>query len=831
MKHWREDKRNHRVNLLSSGLFFISVLQVLQFSHRWAIGLSSKDSFGVLQGWNEFVGISSSHDGDLEKYLQVLDEIDTVSSPWVYVQKIFLQRAKNCDYFLKTLISESEYSFFHKYPWIGTFLKPFFASRRGGKILYLGDESNGREAFVHLLEKVSENVDCIPLSKIWNLVSLDTWSGLESDLGDAHKSPKDGFELVLVDMPRNWLSNQSSNGTLDFYPYLKSSGFIILMGTADMSYGHLMDLMVPYYNTAKGNAAQHIFVKLTESPSFSEIWDALMMLSVEVMYVSKWENIQMDLGNIADFRVKLGDVLDLVQTYSKIEHVCEIGFHWGHTALAILSSRSDITLTSFDIGRFQGAKEIAENLKARFANRYEHIQGPSQQTVSRYARDDTMTRCDLFIVNGNHSYQEVSSDFDNALQAMSDGALLFADGYSTSNKAVVRAWKEIERYGFITTFRSKRLREKYHGTYQGWCVGKMTGNSSMESTSSSISLEAATFLTHEINVAMTQCGFDPSSLLELDTLIKSIIVSSLPDEVIHIHLIADDQVPQAFLKKLKEMMRLSGNRLTLYKPGLLEQGIVLFRPCAMDRLMLPSLVDRRIDRIIYLDRDTLVLKSLKSLYQTNFKDELLGIVPEGGIWYPTKQGVYNAGITYPERTGVNSGVLLMNLKQMRSTNFSRQLLDLVHTAPYTELGDQDLINYYFAKRLNSLIFLECKYNMRLDGNRIECDCGSLRNTGKKIESIDSCARHSQLDDAVIIHGNRFSFRSDENILSLIWRQLLSIRASQRHTKLVSFPALPSDNHDDIVDQVRGLRSYTQEYIPDENDLTSTYYIDSSNPEF
>jgi len=787
---------------------------------------SSKDSFGMLQGWmNELVGISSPHDVDPEQYYQVLDEVDTVSSPWMYVQKRFLQRGKMCADFLKSLTSENEHTFLHKYPWIETFLKAFFASSRGGRILYVGDESRGREAFVYLLEKVSENKECMPLSKLWKLVSLDAWSGLESDLGDMHKSPRDDFELVLVDMPRTWGSNQSSNGTLGFYKYLKTGGWMILMNA---TYGKRMDSMVPYYNEAKGDNAQHIFVKLAESPSFLELWNALMMLSVEAMYFSKWENTRMDFGNIADVRLKLGDVLDLVQTYDRIEHVCEIGFHWGHTALVILSSRSDITLTSFDVGRFLGSKEIAENLKARFGNRFEHIQGPSQQTVSSYAKDDARSRCDLFIVNGNHTYQEVSSDFDNALQAMSDGALLFADGYSTSNKGVVRAWKEIESHGFITTFRCKRPREKKHGTYQGWCLGKMIRSSGLKNTNSSMSSEAPASSANEINVAMTQCGFDTSSLLELDTLIKSIIISSLPDEALHIHLISDDQVPQAFLKNLEKMLRLSGNYLTLYKPALLEQGIVLFRPCAMDRLMLPSLVDKRIDRIIYLDRDTVVLKSLKSLYQTNFGEELLGIVPEGGIWYPTKQGSYNAGITYPERSGVNSGVLLMNLKQMRNTNFSVQLLDLVNAAPFTELGDQDLINYYFAKRPNSLRFLECKYNMRLDGNRIECDCGTLRNTRKNNDSADSCARHSQLDDAVIIHGNRFSFRADDSILSLVWRQLLSIKVTQMHAKLVSFPALPSDYHDDIVDQVKGLKSYSN---PHENDLTSTYYTDPLFPEY
>ena len=816
---------------------FFTVLAIARYDESsWLIycGLtclqSSKDLFGGFLGWSEFVGTSSSHDEDLkEKYLASLDEIDTVSSPWVYVQKRFLSRAKMCDEFLETFISGKQYTFFHKYPWIERFLKPLFASSRGGKILYLGDESNGREAFMHLLANVSENVDCMPSSKSWKLVSLDTWSGLGSDLRGAHKSPRDDFELVLLDMPCAWWSNQSSNATSDLYSYVINGGWVVyLMDTVDMACDHSMDLMMPYYSNsrAKGDAVQHIFVKLTESPSFLEIWNALMMLSIEAMYSSKWENVQMDLGNIADIRLKLGDLLDLVQKYSKIQHVCEIGFYWGHTALAILFSRSDITLTSFDTGKFEGSKVIAEDLKARFPDRFEHIQGPSQQTVSRYARDDGRARCDLFIVNGNHSYEKVSSDFNLALLAMSHGGLLFADGYSTRNKAVVRAWKELERDGFIITFRSKRPREKYHGTYQGWCLGKMNKELRMENTSLTVASEA--FVTHEIHVAMTQCGFDQNSLLELDTLIKSIIMSSLPDEVIHIHLIADDQVPNAFLKNLKKMMRLSGNHLTLYKPELLEQGIVLFRQCAMDRLMLPSLVDRSIDQIIYLDRDTLVLKSLKSLYQTSFTEELLGIVPEGGIWYPTKQGESNAGITYPERSGVNSGVLLMNLKQMRRTNFSEQLLELVYTAPFTELGDQDLINYYFAKRPHLLIFLECKYNMRLDLNRIECDCEPLRNTGKN-EDFDSCARHSQLDDAVIIHGNRFSFRSDDSILSLIWRQILSIRASQMHTKLVSFPALPNDYHDDIVDQVKGLKSYTSEYS-DENYITSTY-TDSLFPEF
>ena len=184
----------------------------------------------------------------------------------------------------------------------------------------------------------------------------------------------------------------------------------------------------------------------------------------------------------------------------------------------------------------------------------------------------------------------------------------------------------------------------------------------------------------------------------------------------------------------------------------------------MERLSIPQLIDEEF--IIYLDRDTLVMGSLWSLYDIRVKvtNKALAAVSEGPGWYTMSHGEEKAGETYVPSSGINSGVLLMNLDFMRQNMITDAVLEVIGHANNTQLGDQDLLNFYFADKVDMILRLPCRYNLRIVRNHQECTCVDI---GEDEEFLD-CLNTNNVGDAIILHGSREVFLDNKHIFSRIW---------------------------------------------------------------
>lgn len=115
----------------------------------------------------------------------------------------------------------------------------------------------------------------------------------------------------------------------------------------------------------------------------------------------------------------------------------------------------------------------------------------------------------------------------------------------------------------------------------------------------------------------------------------------------------------------------------------------VYPPLIWYRLLLPDLLPDA-SRVIYLDTDTLVLHSLLPLFQTELGTDLIGAVasPTTG-WEEHCKAV---GVD-PAQGYFNSGVLLMNLEQMRREGFTAQALQTAKAcSDVLFFPDQDLLN-------------------------------------------------------------------------------------------------------------------------------------------
>ncbi len=115
------------------------------------------------------------------------------------------------------------------------------------------------------------------------------------------------------------------------------------------------------------------------------------------------------------------------------------------------------------------------------------------------------------------------------------------------------------------------------------------------------------------------------------------------------------------------------------------------------KFFLPSIFKNK-DKILYLDSDTIVLKDLSELFNTDIGDNYLGAVDEWNIEYTKKSKL-------PDY--FNNGIMLLNLKKMREDNIEKKLLNCKLKDKTNEYVTQDTFN----KVIDKIYYLHLKYNV------------------------------------------------------------------------------------------------------------------------
>lgn len=149
---------------------------------------------------------------------------------------------------------------------------------------------------------------------------------------------------------------------------------------------------------------------------------------------------------------------------------------------------------------------------------------------------------------------------------------------------------------------------------------------------------------------------------------------------------------------------------------------------ALARIYTSDLLPQDIDRVLYLDSDTLILSDLTPLFKTNIDNYMAGMVlniteNEDAVLYKFKNGYYN------------SGVILMNLKKAREEGspkqFEKYYNDNIDKFLYNKtnekifpLPDQDLINVVWDGKINKL---DGKWNQQ---QNLSTNTGILHYIGK-----------------------------------------------------------------------------------------------------
>lgn len=136
------------------------------------------------------------------------------------------------------------------------------------------------------------------------------------------------------------------------------------------------------------------------------------------------------------------------------------------------------------------------------------------------------------------------------------------------------------------------------------------------------------------------------------------------------------------------------------------------------RILLPNLLPE-VDRVLYLDYDTLVVNDLASLWQRDLEGNFLGCVRDLGIvvknsWGKDLFGKYKADY-------FNSGVLLMDLHLLRKYSLITYFYQFIlETTDFFVLGDQDAYNLFFKDAVKYLD-IENNYVIQLFASQLESE--------------------------------------------------------------------------------------------------------------
>nr|XP_060633579.1 glucoside xylosyltransferase 1 isoform X1 [Anolis sagrei ordinatus] len=259
-----------------------------------------------------------------------------------------------------------------------------------------------------------------------------------------------------------------------------------------------------------------------------------------------------------------------------------------------------------------------------------------------------------------------------------------------------------------------------------------------------------------MHLAVVACG---ERLEETITMLRSAIIFSI--KPLQFHIFAEDQLHHDFRETLDNLAYQEKFNYTLYPISFPTENAAewkkLFKPCASQRLFLPLILSD-VDSLLYVDTDILFLRPVDDIWSFLKKlnsSQIAAMAPEHE---EPRIGWYNRFARHPYygKTGINSGVMLMNMTRIRRKYFKNDMTTvrlrweqiLMPLLKKYKLnitwGDQDLLNIMFFHNPESLFVFPCQWNYRPD----HCIYGS------------NC-QQAEKEGIFILHGNRGVYHDDK----------------------------------------------------------------------
>lgn len=189
-------------------------------------------------------------------------------------------------------------------------------------------------------------------------------------------------------------------------------------------------------------------------------------------------------------------------------------------------------------------------------------------------------------------------------------------------------------------------------------------------------------------------------------------IKANPETQLRFHLINCDISDESILK-LKALISQHAGSLSVYCPDeTLYGGLPTHRygKAVYHRINLPDYLPNEVEKVIYIDSDTLVLGNLTPLWQTDLQGQ-----PVAAVENLSPKGCEDNNME--RREYFNSGVLLMDLKKWRTENLHGQVNEYARQHAHNlQFIDQSSLSAVFQSRW---VRLDIAWNQQSDIYKVE----------------------------------------------------------------------------------------------------------------
>ena len=244
-------------------------------------------------------------------------------------------------------------------------------------------------------------------------------------------------------------------------------------------------------------------------------------------------------------------------------------------------------------------------------------------------------------------------------------------------------------------------------------------------------------------VACTDEGF----VMPTGVMMYSVCVNNIETDIVF-HVVTNGVSSEDKRKLSDTVSRFKGKSVIFYDAKRIDSS--WFPPISKDysrmtlatyyRLFLTELLPSNLNKVLYLDGDIIVRKSLIPLWETDLENQAVAASPDDFI---NKKENYDR-LNYPIEKGYfNAGVLLINLDYWRKNNLLGVFMDFLQKyADRIKWWDQDVLNYSLR---DCKKYFPIKYNLHtvflLSGQKYD----NIINQETKEEIQEA------INDCVILH--------------------------------------------------------------------------------
>lgn len=188
--------------------------------------------------------------------------------------------------------------------------------------------------------------------------------------------------------------------------------------------------------------------------------------------------------------------------------------------------------------------------------------------------------------------------------------------------------------------------------------------------------------------------------------ITSILCNTTQQSNIQFYII-DDNIDDDNKTKLQDTVKQFNSNIIFVKipENSLNQVFVSggITRAAYFRLVIPNILPKTVNKVIYLDCDLIVLDDIVNLWNLDMCQKPVAATEDFGILSSTsKCREKEINLNWKkEYSYFNSGVLLIDVMLWRKNNYASQLIELVQTHKFRH-HDQDALNYLFMNNWTSL---------------------------------------------------------------------------------------------------------------------------------